>query len=496
VTGLAEVFLERLVVAGDELRGCSTAEGVLDAAPRLACALLAPEAIAALTLRARDATVVSSHGSAAPLPRDVAEAAARRAADAGDGARGHVLFDVERGGVAVVPLGSSDERWALAVLLRAGPRPRASIHALAVLAGLVDACLGHRPARRARSAAKPRARITFDDLIGDHPAFLVCVEKARRAALSDVPLLITGETGTGKEMMAQAIHNASMRHAEPYMGINVAAIPRELVESELFGYERGAFTGARTAGKPGSFEVADGGTLLLDEIGDMPLDLQVKLLRVLQERTFVRVGGTHDVPLRARLIATTHKNLRHAADMGSFRSDLYYRLRGVHLHVPPLRERRSDIPLLVDACLRRYAERTGRPRCEVSPRALQAYVEHDWRGNVRELVHMVEAEASILPPGDTVIRRVPTMFLRFDLPPDSAIPSSAPPSTGAPPVSALVPRESELTTIQEVERREYERALLHAGGNVSKAARALGVSRGTLYNNMRRYGLAAREEKG
>ncbi|HSP81925.1 MAG TPA: sigma 54-interacting transcriptional regulator, partial [Myxococcaceae bacterium] len=236
--------------------------------------------------------------------------------------------------------------------------------------------------RLAHKLVGSQARFTFEDLIGEDPSFLACLEDARLAARSEVPLLITGESGTGKELLAQAIHRASPGAGMPFIGINVAAFPRELLESELFGYEKGAFTGARSGGNPGKFEFADRGTLLLDEIGDMPLEMQVKLLRVLQERTLQRLGGSRDISFRARVIATTHRDLEEAVEEGTFRLDLFHRLRVVHLRLPPLRERRADIPLLVEHHLRRHAERLRRRSLRVDSQVLAAFMVYDWPGNV------------------------------------------------------------------------------------------------------------------
>jgi transcriptional regulator with PAS, ATPase and Fis domain len=500
------VHLERLALAGRELRKCRSARAILDAAPRLMCSVTEAKGCTILALRAAEAAVVAHHGRASSPPRPTIDAAVRRAADQDATGRTQVtLLEGERGSsLAVTPLAAGEERWALVVAFPEGPRPDGELHAIEVLSALVEVCLAGTQASEpegARSERTPsgrRARITFDDLLGEEPTFRACVATACRAAARDVPLLIIGETGTGKEMMAQAIHNASGRATEPFVGINMAAIPRDLLESELFGYERGAFTGARTGGKQGYFELVGCGTLLLDEIGDMPLDLQAKLLRVLQERVFTRVGGTQEVPFRARIIATTHRDLHRAAEDGHFRLDLYYRLRGVHVRLPSLRDRRPDIPLLIDACLRRFTARHGGSKVEIAPRVLEAYMEHSWPGNVRELVGLIEAEASLLPPGDTVIRRLPSIPLRIARPPDTsdAAPSSrvgrATPSPAAP--TPTPPAGAISSLLEETERREYERALARFDGNVSKASRALGVSRGTLYNKIRRYGIEVPEK--
>ncbi|MBK8256746.1 MAG: sigma 54-interacting transcriptional regulator [Polyangiaceae bacterium] len=355
------------------------------------------------------------------------------------------------------------------------------------------------PASQRRTSPKPSARFTFDDMIGDDPGFRACLELARRAALSDLPILVSGESGTGKEMLAQSIHNVSERARSPFVGINVAAIPRELLESELFGYAQGAFSGARAGGKPGLFELAEDGTLLLDEVGDMPFDLQVKLLRVLQEKKVIRVGGSREIPFNARVITATHRDLKRATELGTFRPDLYYRLRGIHLRIPPLRERRGDIDLLIDACLSRFAARLGRPKPELLPRVRAAYRAANWPGNVRELVHLTEAEASLLRPGETHIVRMPTSLQNAFAPPSSV----RPPTVGSwlpPPLPEAPTAETEGFGVgggvgmdASAEKRLIEEKLALYAGNMSKVARSLGVARGTLYNRMRRLGLRPTE---
>jgi sigma-54 dependent transcriptional regulator, acetoin dehydrogenase operon transcriptional activator AcoR len=325
------------------------------------------------------------------------------------------------------------------------------------------------------------ARFRFDDLQGKSPELLDCVRDARRGAASDLPVLITGESGTGKEMLAQAIHNASPRAGQPFVGLNVAAIPRELLESELFGYERGAFTGAREGGKAGKFEVAERGTIVLDEIGDMPLEMQAKLLRILQERTIQRLGGNKEIPLRARVIATTHRDLERAVAEGAFRLDLFHRLRVLHLRLPPLRERRADIPSLVEHYLRRYAERVGRRPIHVAPTVLEGLMAHDWPGNVRELANLIEGEACLMPAEATTMERMLAPLARTR---PLAAPV-APRAEGIPWPS----RSGEILPFKEVEKRVVGHALQVLEGNVAAAAKALNLSKATLYNKINTYGL-------
>jgi transcriptional regulator with PAS, ATPase and Fis domain len=338
--------------------------------------------------------------------------------------------------------------------------------------------------RLAHRLVGAQARFTFADFVGQAPVLRACLEDARHAARSDVPILITGESGTGKELLAQALHRASSRASTPFIGINVAALPRELLESELFGYEQGAFTGARARGNPGKLELAERGTLLLDEIGDMPLEMQVKLLRVLQERTYQRLGGSRDLSLEARVVATTHKDLEKAVAEGTFRLDLFHRLRVVHLRLPPLRERREDIPLLVEHHLGRYASRLRRGPLRVAPAVMDALLAYDWPGNVRELANLMEGAACLLPEGQTVITRVPA-------PIESALQAARAPCPSAVPQAPGDTTGPRVLPIEELERRAFEHALRHFGGNVTQAARALGVAKGTFYSKIRRYGLVS-----
>ena len=344
--------------------------------------------------------------------------------------------------------------------------------------GIVATLRGLSSAKQmAQKPAQSGARFTFDDLVGGDPAFLAALEIARRASQSDVPILITGESGTGKEMFAQAIHNSACGTAPSFVGINVAAIPRDLLESELFGYEGGAFTGARSSGNAGKFEVAGRGTLLLDEIGDMPMEMQARLLRVLQERVVQRLGSTRNIPLHARVIATSHRDLQESVAAGTFRLDLFHRLRVVHLRLPPLRQRRGDVPLLVEHYLRKYADRMRRTPIEVAPAVMADLEAYEWPGNVRELANLMEGEASLLPPDQNLILRV------------SAFLEPARRGAGSRGTWPQTSSPGEILPLEEVERRAFEQALLRYAGNVARAAGALGVSKGTLYNKIKRYQL-------
>lgn len=317
------------------------------------------------------------------------------------------------------------------------------------------------------------ARYTFSDIIGKEPRFLEAVEKAKKVARSNCTVLLTGESGTGKEIFAQAIHNASNRREGPFVAINCAAIPRELLASELFGYEEGAFTGARKGGQIGKFELADGGTLFLDEIGDMPLDMQVVLLRVIEEKLLVRLGGKNVTPLDVRIIAATNRDLEHEVACGRFRTDLYYRLNVVKIHLPPLRERKGDIMLLV----REFASHFLKKDVLVEEEAQRALLAYPWPGNVRELRNVIE---SVLASSDDGV------IFSFSLPEHIRNATGRRVKTKKMPIASL--KERELEVIQE--------ALRLCNGNVALAARHLGVHRSTIYRKLgpektRRLGLGS-----
>jgi two-component system response regulator AtoC len=291
-------------------------------------------------------------------------------------------------------------------------------------------------------------------------------------ASTPTTVLITGESGTGKELVARAIHARSDRRAEPFVAVNVAAIPDTLVESELFGHEKGAFTGAH-AKKLGRFEVAHGGTVFLDEIGTLRMDLQAKLLRVLQEREIERLGGIRPVPVDVRILAATNVNLRTAVRARTFREDLYYRLNVVPIHVPPLRERREDIPALVEHFVRKIARECNRDVRGVSAGALEVLTRYDWPGNVRELENVLHRAV--------VLARGPVIHLQ-DVPLDVAMPETGP-RLGDDTVPPL--REA----MEQFERQYILRVLEGNGWNVSRAARRLGVHRNTVLTKLSSWGI-------
>jgi len=305
-------------------------------------------------------------------------------------------------------------------------------------------------------------------LVGASAAMLGIWKLIGRAATTQAPVLISGETGTGKELVARAIHDYASRAEQPFIAVNVAALPPSLIESELFGHERGAFTGA-VGRRAGRFELAGTGTLFLDEIGDLDPSLQTKLLRVLQDRTFERVGGSETLPAQARIITATHKPVRPGVPGAVLREDLYYRLAVLEIEIPPLRDRRSDIPLLVS-----YALESGRARA-VSEEAMALLIRYDWPGNVRELRHVIE-RAAVLCGGDVVdVANLPPALR-------AAAPNSEP--------RASEPASLDLhQNLAALEKSLIEKALLRAGGNRSEAARLLGIGRPQLYVKLDEHGL-------
>ncbi|MEW6546221.1 MAG: sigma 54-interacting transcriptional regulator [Bacillota bacterium] len=322
--------------------------------------------------------------------------------------------------------------------------------------------------------AGAQAVFTFDDIIGESPGFRRAVDLARAAAESSSTVLLQGESGTGKEMFAHAIHNAGRRRDGAFVAINCAAIPRELVGSELFGYAEGAFTGARREGSPGKFELADGGTIFLDEIGEMPLDMQAVLLRVLQDRQVVRIGGHRVTPVDVRVIASTNKNLSEAVARGSFRRDLYFRLNVFPIVIPPLRERKEDIPLLARHFLYKLNTKLGKSVQDVGNRALELLLAHDWPGNVRELENVIECAINVAQTGVLEPEHLMAGLRR-----------------GLRVAEGHITRPS-VKRLADAERLAIAEALEQSTGNVAAAARRLGIARSSLYRKMRQYGIVVR----
>jgi len=323
------------------------------------------------------------------------------------------------------------------------------------------------------------ASLQFSDIIGESREMQEAIELAKLSAQTASNVLLQGESGTGKEIFAQAIHNQSSRYAAPFIPLNCGAIPRELVGSELFGYEDGAFTGACRGGKPGKFELADGGTLFLDEIGDMPLEQQSVLLRVIQEKRLTRIGGIKVNPVDVRLICATHKNLLEKVRKGTFRQDLYYRLNVMSITIPPLRERLEDIPLLFNHFLDSLCRDRGQ-KLEVDRDLMHYLYAYPWPGNVRELQNVVERATNLAINGVVCIHQLPAEIVNRHADTASEAPFPSPPAD----------RKRRLLQRKEREKLQLLHMLDIHEGNVSRVARELGVSRKTIYNRMQRHAIA------
>jgi len=317
-----------------------------------------------------------------------------------------------------------------------------------------------------------RSKYLWEQIIGESEALRKAKKAALQAASSESPILITGESGTGKELFANAIHHSSARAQGPFVRVNCAAIPSELIESELFGYEHGAFTGARSTGKAGKFELADGGTILLDEIGHMPLKLQAKLLRVVQEYEVERIGGTRPIKLNFRIIAATNQDLLSLIKQKTFRQDLFYRLNIFHVQLPSLREMRDDIPRLAYYFLSVLREKRHSAPRRISQEAMAILKKYHWPGNIRELKNTIE-RAIYVAEGDQINV--------FDLPP--RIQQYYQENHGVRQVGDL------RRIIEDTEKRVITETLRLTKGNKAKASRILGIHRTALYQKMKRYGL-------
>jgi DNA-binding NtrC family response regulator len=316
-------------------------------------------------------------------------------------------------------------------------------------------------------------RYHLRNIIGSSSAMRKVYDQIEKVLESEITVFISGESGTGKELVARAIHHASLRSDGPFIDVNCAAIPEGLQESELFGHEKGAFTGA-VAAHPGKFEQAEGGTIFLDEVGEMSGSAQARLLRVLQERVLQRVGGTRSIELNVRVISASNRDLATMVEDGGFRQDLFYRLVVFPIELPPLRDRREDIPLLVEHFLEKHARDAGKHIARVDPRAMEALVNHGWPGNVREL--------------ENVVHRSLLVAAGMDLAPDD-LPSGL--TTDRSPGETVV--EAGPMSLEEMERAAIVRALEHNQNNLSDVARQLGIGRSTLYRKLEQYGL--REKK-
>ena len=312
----------------------------------------------------------------------------------------------------------------------------------------------------------------FHDLISKSPKMQKIFEFARTVAKSNSNILILGESGTGKELLARAIHNESLRAAGPFVAVSCVALPETLLESELFGHEKGAFTDAVTQ-KKGKFELAHGGTLFLDEIGDISPKLQLNLLRVLQEKEFTRVGGTKPIRVDVRIIAATNRDLKKAVEEGKFRDDLYYRLNVISIQIPPLRERKEDIPLLVHRFIEKCNIELGKRVEKISEEALKTLMKYDWPGNVRELENVIEramviTKGTLIKPEDIQISAEPSKEIRV---------------------------EGEDRSLRAVERAHIQRVLEENDWNIQRSAQILGIDRVTLYKKIKKYGLKRKEEE-
>ncbi len=302
-----------------------------------------------------------------------------------------------------------------------------------------------------------------ESIIGESPKMRRMMEMIHTVAETESNVVILGESGTGKELIARAIHARSKRRFHPIVAVNCGSIPETLLESELFGHEKGAYTGAQYRRK-GKIELADGGTLFLDEIGDVPPKMQIDLLRVLETKRFTRLGGNQEIVSDFRLVCATNKNLEKLVEDGVFRDDLYYRINVFAIPVPPLRERRDDIPLLAAHFVKKYARAMGKPAKEISPEAEAILLDYQWPGNVRELQNAIER---------AMVIGKKSMIVAEDLPLRVENSNQDPPET----------------TLSAMEKGHIERVMREVDGNVTRAAKILGIDRGTLYNKMKRYGI-------
>jgi transcriptional regulator with PAS, ATPase and Fis domain len=326
------------------------------------------------------------------------------------------------------------------------------------------------------------ANFNFEDLIGSSSKLQDCINTAKAAAGSLSNVLITGESGTGKELIAHSIHNFSDRRKQPFVSINCGAIPRELLESELFGYEPGSFTGASTKGRIGKFELADGGTIFLDEIGEMPMDMQVKLLRVIQDRKLTRVGGNSIFDLDVRIIAATNKNLLDLCKKGIFREDLYYRINVLHVNLPSLKERKEDIHELIHHFIKKIGSYLNKDVNDISPGAMKKILSYSWPGNIRELENTIERAVNLCNGNVITENEIFNDEWSFN---NAATQSEESSSAVFETLS-----ERDIEPLEVMERRAIERALSISGGNITITANMLQVTRNTIYNKMKKYNLA------
>lgn len=311
-----------------------------------------------------------------------------------------------------------------------------------------------------------RAVYNFEKIVSEDPKFLDTVEYAKKVSRSKSTILITGETGTGKEVFAQSIHNYSDRSNMPFVAVNCGAIPSNLVESELFGYEEGAFTGAKKGGSEGKFQSADGGTIFLDEIGEMPIDMQVRLLRVIEEGVVTRIGGIKPIPVDVRIIAATNRELMEAVESGKFRKDLFYRLNVLPIYLAPLRERRGDIPLLIDYYMSKISRKLGKNKVVFNESEISRMTNYSWPGNIRELQNVVELVVNTgTLPGEIFGALSEARY------------------------AVKKAEEDKNYDLHAAEKEHIIKALEESGYNISRTAKKLGVARNTLYRKMKDYSI-------
>jgi transcriptional regulator with PAS, ATPase and Fis domain len=326
----------------------------------------------------------------------------------------------------------------------------------------------------------------FERILGNSEAILSVKKTAKKAAATPSTVLITGESGTGKELFAEAIHKLSPFAEGPFISVNCAAIPENLLEAELFGYEEGSFTGARKGGKPGKFELAHKGTLFLDEIGDMPMLMQAKILRVLQDRGVERVGGVTRQQVDVRIVAATNRNLEEMVKKGTFREDLYYRLNIIRLNLPPLRERKKDIPTLLSHHLCAFCEQFNMPQKFLSAEAMELLCEYSWPGNIRELLNTIEMLVSLAENQEITASDLPAHFRSY-------------PHLANHAKKLSIPIGAQQNVLEEVkdmiwrsERDAIIKVLSESNGNKAAAARKLGIQRSTLYEKLKKYSLSGK----
>ncbi len=318
---------------------------------------------------------------------------------------------------------------------------------------------------------------TFDKIIGQDKNFVQIIEYAKKIADSRSNVLLMGESGTGKELFAQAIHNYSSRRDEPFVALNCGAIPRNLIEAELFGYEGGAFTGAKSAGQPGRFEIADGGTIFLDEIAEMPLDMQTRLLRVIEEGTVTRVGSIKEIIVNVRVIAATNKDLKEEVGKGNFRTDLYYRLNVLPIRLIPLRERKTDIPLLSQYFMERISMKLNRKSVDINDVTMNFLLEYEWPGNVRELENIIELMVNT--------ESIPDRFMKAD----SNTGEKTEIIWNRSEQVATCEMIEEIPNLESIEKNHIIKVLNLYSGKISVCAKVLGIGRNTLYRKMEAYGI-------